>query len=467
MQRHGSSLWSMSGITDRPTKLTRILKTKHACADRCGILHHPHPPPLPNDYLSQPCCQRQRFLLRKKYMNNDPTSFQDRFGMSSSNMLDAAVLRGQSRRAASAADTARRRDQWGLLMAQVRAQLHSGTSDEFASRAIELRRLARSEAEIRDRKNFCDPPVLEAAPGYPFYATASFVSISPIRPSRTIKSSKMDVDGPSRLSVSDFGCLPSPIQQLCNVYVESLCQQCSPGQTFAYEVSTMSSNMCARFDGLPPRPIQRVTPNFGCQVLPTTKSNPYTESLCPRRSPGQILAEEILSSSSNPGYPTQLNSCRQISYSASDNHPPSQHGVLGTNEIRAASILTDIPGSNLAIKAKNTKTKRGVPKSGFVTPTELDVLAGRGGETNHHIGNMVFREEARKLRALYRMEGTSRDDKFWLSMVRCCSGISNFIMTTTDSYPHRDCFPLLRSWWSESRHLAADSWGSVTSCGTK
>ena len=354
-------------------------------------------------------------------MNNDPNSLQDRFGMSSSNMLDGAVLRGQSRRgAASAADTARRRDQWGLLMVQVRAQLHSGTSDEFASRAIELRRLARSEANIRDRMNVCDPPVLEAAPGYPFYATASFVSISPMRPSRTTKSAEMAANVPSRLSVPVFGSLPSPIQQLSNA-----------NKTFAHQVPTMSSNMCTRFDVLPPRPIQRLTPNFGSQVLPTTKSNPYTESLCPRSSPGQILADEILPLPSNPGYPTQLNSCRQISYSASDNHTPSQRGVLGTNKIRAASILVDVPRPNLLLKAKNTKTKRGVPKGGFVTPTKLDVLAGRGGETNHHKGNVVFREEARKLRALYRMEGTLPDDKFALSVVRCCSDIGNFIMTNT------------------------------------
>jgi hypothetical protein len=132
-----------------------------------------------------------------------------------------------------------------------------------------------------------------------------------------------------------------------------------------------------------------------------------------------------------PGHPTQLKSCRQISYSASDNHTPSQHGVLGTNEIRAASILADIPGPNLALKAKNAKPSKGVLKRGFATPTELDVLAGRGGETNHHIGNVVFREEARNLRALYQLEGTSRDKKNALFLVRYCSVISNFIMTNT------------------------------------
>jgi hypothetical protein len=82
-------------------------------------------------------------------------------------------------------------------MAQLCSQLHSGTPDEFASRALELRRLTRSGAGIRNRKNFCDPPVLESAPGYLFYATASFVPISPMRPSRTTKSAVMAVDGHS------------------------------------------------------------------------------------------------------------------------------------------------------------------------------------------------------------------------------------------------------------------------------
>jgi hypothetical protein len=269
--------------------------------------------------------------------------------MSSNITLNGAVLRGRSR--AMSAD-----DRLGLLMAQVRSQLHSGTPGEFASRALELRRLACLGASIRDRKNFCNPPVLESAPGYPFYAMASFVPISPVRPSRTTKSAVMAVDGHSWVPVPDSKNLPSPIQQLSNANVESLSQQ-SSGRTFAHKVSTMSSNMCTRFDDLPPRPIWRLTTNVGSRVMPTTKSIPYTESLRPRSSPGQIFAEVVLLPLSIPGHPTQLKSCRQISYSASDNHTPSQRGVLGTNEIRAASILANIPGPNLAIKAKNTKTK--------------------------------------------------------------------------------------------------------------
>jgi hypothetical protein len=51
-----------------------------------------------------------------------------------------------------------------------------------------------------------------------------------------------------------------------------------------------------------------------------------------------------------------------------------------------------------------------------VEPTDLDVLKGRGGLTNHHKGNMRFRDEARKLRSEYRGEDTSREEKFELSL---------------------------------------------------
>ena len=54
-------------------------------------------------------------------------------------MVDVAMLRDQSR--AVSVDTVRR-NHWGLLMTQVRDQLHSATASEFSSRAFELLRLA-------------------------------------------------------------------------------------------------------------------------------------------------------------------------------------------------------------------------------------------------------------------------------------------------------------------------------------
>merc|ERR1711966_98588 len=48
---------------------------------------------------------------------------------------------------------------------------------------------------------------------------------------------------------------------------------------------------------------------------------------------------------------------------------------------------------------------------GIATPSPLDVLSGRGGQTNHHVGNARFRAEARKLRSEYRDGGTSPGKK--------------------------------------------------------
>ena len=123
---------------------------------------------------------------------------------------------------------------------------------------------------------------------------------------------------------------------------------------------------CPRF-GSQPCPIQRLTPRS--QVLHPTKSKSDTASLCPRSSPGQLLAEKTLLMSSNLLYPIQQNSRRQISYTASDNRTPDQSGAFAANkaadmdEIRMSSIFLDIPWPNLA--AKTTKTKREDPKGGF------------------------------------------------------------------------------------------------------
>ena len=118
---------------------------------------------------------------------------------------------------------------------------------------------------------------------------------------------------------------------------------------------------CPRF-GSQPRPIQRLTPRS--QVLHPTKSNSDTESLCPRNSPDQLLAEETLLMSSNLRYPIQQNSRRQISYTASDNRTPDQSGAFAANqaadmdEIRMSSILLDIPGAELSRQDYQNQARR-------------------------------------------------------------------------------------------------------------
>ena len=55
---------------------------------------------------------------------------------------------------------------------------------------------------------------------------------------------------------------------------------------------------------------------------------------------------------------------------------------------------------------------------GIATPSKLDVLGGRGGTVNRHTGNRRFRDEARKLRGVYRDSNTCNEEKFQLSQVR-------------------------------------------------
>jgi hypothetical protein len=79
---------------------------------------------------------------------------------------------------------------------------------------------------------------------------------------------------------------------------------------------------------------------------------------------------------------------------------------------------THAPSSKAKKKGSGTKSKSRLE---LTTPTDLDVLSGRGGETNKHEGNILFREEARKLRDVYRANGTSREVKYRLSLVRATS----------------------------------------------
>mmetsp|Transcript_29282 Transcript_29282/g.58563 ORF Transcript_29282/g.58563 Transcript_29282/m.58563 type:complete len:398 (-) Transcript_29282:586-1779(-) len=64
--------------------------------------------------------------------------------------------------------------------------------------------------------------------------------------------------------------------------------------------------------------------------------------------------------------------------------------------------------------AKNS-SEADAPAVGIERPNDLDVLRGRGGLTNRHVGNMRFRDEARKLRVAYRDQATSRREKYLLS----------------------------------------------------
>lgn len=206
-------------------------------------------------------------------------------------------------------------------------------------------------------------------------------------------------------------------------------------------------------------------------------SNAEIESLCDPSLEGQLFAKDeegeegenaslssltksMIASRALMFHPIQLSSYRQVS----DYHTPqSQHhsttpfrgnassgagqslsrGKDLENMMQVASILTAMPHtppppgkkrnddddwvppggpthgfSKAKKKGSGTKSK---PRLESIIPTELDVLSGRGGDTNKHEGNFLFRMEARKLRDVYRANGTSRDVKYKLSLVRATS----------------------------------------------
>jgi len=82
------------------------------------------------------------------------------------------------------------------------------------------------------------------------------------------------------------------------------------------------------------------------------------------------------------------------------------------SKIRVASKWCEIRGLT-----SRKKTKRGTNAKkalmGVKSPSRLDVLLGRGGHTNSHEGNVIFRDEVRKMRARYQV--ARNEEKFGLS----------------------------------------------------
>jgi len=64
---------------------------------------------------------------------------------------------------------------------------------------------------------------------------------------------------------------------------------------------------------------------------------------------------------------------------------------------------------------KKRKKKRTIDESRAVEPTDNDVLFGRGGYTNTHIGNINFRKRAMELRPWYEQASTSKEEKYRIS----------------------------------------------------
>mmetsp|Transcript_7111 Transcript_7111/g.11131 ORF Transcript_7111/g.11131 Transcript_7111/m.11131 type:complete len:406 (+) Transcript_7111:333-1550(+) len=78
-----------------------------------------------------------------------------------------------------------------------------------------------------------------------------------------------------------------------------------------------------------------------------------------------------------------------------------------TTSTKKSSLL--LPQNN---NGKMMKQKKREP---IQRPTPEDILAGRGGGTNRHDGNIRFRDEARKLRMIYKDGETDRRTKYLIS----------------------------------------------------
>mmetsp|Transcript_24779 Transcript_24779/g.28352 ORF Transcript_24779/g.28352 Transcript_24779/m.28352 type:complete len:229 (+) Transcript_24779:84-770(+) len=63
----------------------------------------------------------------------------------------------------------------------------------------------------------------------------------------------------------------------------------------------------------------------------------------------------------------------------------------------------------------------------FVTPTDLDVLLGRGGMTNNHAGNKRYREEVEKTKPMYHSCSTKTEKK----------GVSELLVAYVQEYGGR------------------------------
>ena len=66
---------------------------------------------------------------------------------------------------------------------------------------------------------------------------------------------------------------------------------------------------------------------------------------------------------------------------------------------------------------KGPKQRIGKPLAGIANPSPVDVLSGRGGHTNHHVGNMKFRSEVIRLRIEYQ-ESNDPKKKYFLTKVK-------------------------------------------------
>ena len=82
---------------------------------------------------------------------------------------------------------------------------------------------------------------------------------------------------------------------------------------------------------------------------------------------------------------------------------------------RKKQRLEDARKRGLAVPARTTAPAKRF-RGSHVTPTDLDVLRGRGEYTNKHPGNVRFRKEVEKVKSLYQTSSTREKNKLsWVS----------------------------------------------------
>jgi hypothetical protein len=86
-----------------------------------------------------------------------------------------------------------------------------------------------------------------------------------------------------------------------------------------------------------------------------------------------------------------------------------------SSNIITSSSTTKKQKNNTNEKKNKKKRKRIIDETTTCTPTELDVLFGRGGYTNNRPGNIFFRSEALRLRPWY--ESSTKEEKYEISQL--------------------------------------------------
>ena len=82
---------------------------------------------------------------------------------------------------------------------------------------------------------------------------------------------------------------------------------------------------------------------------------------------------------------------------------------------RKKQRLEDARKRGLAVPALTTAPAKRF-RGSHVTPTDLDVLRGRGEYTNKHPGNVRFRKEVEKVKSLYQTSSTrEKNELSWVS----------------------------------------------------